>query len=52
MAIITNLKTGKTIDLTKIIIIKVEGGCVFDVDNMPKGYNYRVHDADLDEYYG
>ena len=52
MAKITNLKTNKTIDLTKIITIKVEGGCVVDVENMPKGYKYRVDDADLEEYYG
>ena len=37
---------------TKIITIKVEGGCVVDVENMPKGYKYRVDDADLSEYYG
>lgn len=36
---------------TKIITIKVEGGCVVDVENMPKGYEYRVDDADLEEYY-
>ena len=51
MAKITNLKTNKTIDLTKIITIKVEGGCVVDVENMPKGYEYRVDDADLEEYH-
>ena len=51
MAKITNLKTNKTIDLTKIITIKVEGGCVVDVENMPKGYEYRVDDADLKNYY-
>ena len=36
---------------TKIITIKVEGGCVVDVENMPKGYKYRVDDADLEEYH-
>ena len=51
MAKITNLNTNKTIDLTKIITIKVEGGRVVDVENMPKGYKYRVDDADLSEYY-
>ena len=35
---------------TKIITIKVEGGCVVDVENMPKGYKYRIDDADLEEY--
>lgn len=38
-------------NLTKVITIKVEGGCVVDVENMPKGYKYRVDDADLEEYY-
>ena len=37
---------------TKIITFKVEGGGVVDVENMPKGYKYRVDDADLSEYYG
>jgi hypothetical protein len=35
----------------KLITIKVEGGCVVDVENMPKGYKYRVDDADLENYY-
>lgn len=49
MAKITNLMTNKTIDLTKLITIKVEGGCVVDVENMPKGYKYIIDDADLRE---
>jgi len=49
MAKITNLKTNKTIDLTKIITIKVEGGCVVDVENMPKGYEYIIEDEDITE---
>ena len=35
----------------KLITIKVEGGYVVDVENMPKGYKYRVDDADLKNYY-
>ena len=35
----------------KQIIIKVEGGCVVDVENMPKGYKYIIDDADCKEDY-
>ena len=27
---------------TKIITIKVEGGCVVNVENMPKGYERKI----------
>lgn len=33
--------------ITKEIIIKVEGGCVVDVFNVPKGYKYIINDADI-----
>ena len=49
MAKITNLSTNKTLHLCKTITIKVEGGCVVDVENMPKGYKYIIDDADLRE---
>ena len=51
MTKITNLLTNKKIDLCKTITIKVEGGCVVDVENMPKGYKYIIDDADLENYY-
>ena len=50
MAKITNLLTNKKIDLCKTITIKVEGGYVVDVENMPKGYEYIIDDADLRGY--
>jgi hypothetical protein len=30
----------------KTIEIEVKGGCVIDVNNLPKGYNYLVKDLD------
>jgi predicted TIM-barrel enzyme len=36
-----------TKNIEKEIIIKVEGGCVVNVENMPKGYKYIIDDADL-----
>ena len=32
--------------MAKYIIIKVEGGCVVDVLNLPKHYKYIIDDAD------
>jgi hypothetical protein len=31
----------------KTIIIEVMGGCVVDVNNLPEGYTYEIHDHDL-----
>ena len=33
----------------KTIIIEVMGGCVVDVNNLPEGYTYEIHDHDLTE---
>ena len=40
----------KVIGKSEVITIKVEGGYVVDVENMPKGYEYIIDDADLRGY--
>ena len=33
-------------DKSKVIIIEVQGGCVVDVKNIPKNYEYIIKDKD------
>lgn len=35
--------------MDKVITIKIQGGCVVDVENMPKGYKYIIEDEDITE---
>ena len=36
--------------MNKTIRIMVEGGLVYDVQNLPKGYDYELFDFDVEEY--
>ena len=40
----------EVIGRSEVITIKVERGCVVDVENIPKGYEYIIDDVDLRGY--